>query len=723
MTVDLFPRSGQPGAAPDLSDQAGFVPIDIRGMIETARRQALLIIATVGFFFVGAALYLFSVTPTYTATVLILADPSPTALLNPNSGAAPGRAFEQSRVDSEVEILRSDAIAMEVVRRADLVSDPEFGPAISLGEKIEIALGIEPSAISDGPTALKRVVDRFKSATDVRRRGLTFVIAASVSAENPDRAAALANALAGAYIDQQLSNKVQASLVARDVLRSQIELARQELARSEAALDGFVDQSLLRLSTLPKLSGLSQRRSALAEIDAQRRSILLRVEESQSALDRSDWAKLVASLEDASMAALEAERRTLAERIGGATGVPKLEQIEADLRSAAESQIEDLLVSASSLEERGSGIRTTLRDQLLLADLPSEMLSQLYQFQQESSVARNQYQTLLAQLRDVEVRAGLQVADSRVVSPALAPTYPSFPNRRVVLSAAFIAALGAGVVLAFLREFFVGGFASAAHLQDALNAPVASTIPFTPLTSTELTLADKIVSAPLSAYSESIRRLRASLDQSLRRKTATKREEGSVILMASTLPGEGKSTAALALARTYAVSGRSVLLVDCDLRRPAIHRLLGVEPDGGFLDYLRGGEDAPTLKDFSGLDPYSDLTVVLGKARSALPTDQLLTSSRFEGLLKGARQTFDVIILDSPPLMPVVDGRYIAHHADAVVFAVKWASTGQSEMRAVLGPLQEATSERAVLLGALSHSESRVAQSYSGYYGAEVPAG
>ncbi|MEL7344944.1 MAG: GNVR domain-containing protein, partial [Pseudomonadota bacterium] len=412
-----------------------------------------------------------------------------------------------------------------------------------------------------------------------------------------------------------------------------------------------------------------------------------------------------------------------ADQLNGAETARSLSAIEADLRRAAEGQIAALVDNADALRAEETDLRAALRSDLLQADLPTDLLSELYRIQQDVSVARSQYQSLLARLRDVEVQAGMQVADSRIVSPALAPSGASFPNRRVVLGAAIIAALGAGVILAFLREFFVGGFSTAAHLQDAIGAPVASTMPFTGLTSTEATLADKIVNAPLSAYSEAVRRLRASIDQAIRQQPRAAGKTGKVLLVASTLPGEGKSTTALALARTYAVSGKSVLLIDCDLRKPGIHRLLGVEPHGGFLDYLREGEDAPNLRDFSGVDPYSDLTVVLGKARSALPTDQLLTSARFEKLLQGAKQTFDLVVLDSPPLLPVVDGRYIAHHADAVLMVVKWASTGQSEVRSVLGALCDAMSENAVLLGALSHSESRAALSYSGYYGTEhVPA-
>lgn len=714
MTLQSRPPFAPAPAAPEPELPA---KIDIRALFEALRRQAILIAATVAFFIVGAGIYLFSVVPTYTATALILTDPVSSTLVNPGEGPSLGRAFDQSRVDSEVEILRSDAIAVEVVRRAGLIEDPEFGPALSLGEQVEVALGFEPPSETDAAAALKRVVDRFRAATEIRRRGLTFVIAVSVTSQNADRAAELANTLAGAYIDQQLSAKVQSSLAARDVLRAQIALARQALDRSEASLDGFVNQSLARLASEPKLGDLDVRRETLAALDAERGDALRRIEDGRAALDRGDWAALVADLGGRGLEALAAEREALSARLQDSGATRPLEVIEADLRAAAQGRIDALVQAADALERRENGIRDTLRNDLLTADLPGDMLSEMYRIQQDVSVARAQYQTLLGRLRDVEVQAGMQVADSRIVSPALAPSNPSFPNRRMVLGAAIMAALAAGVLLAFLRDYVVGGFSSAAHLQDALGAPVVTTIPFTVPTSTEGTLADKIVNAPLSAFAESIRRLRASTDQAIRRAGSGRAERGRVVLVASSLPGEGKSTTALALARTYAASGKAVLLVDCDLRKPGLHRQMGVEPHGGFMEYLRGGDDAPGLQELSGVDPYSDVTVVLGKGRSAMPTDQMLISERFETLLKGARQTFDLIVLDSPPLLPVVDARYIAHHADAVLLCVRWASTGQSELRSVLGPLTEAMADHAVLLGALTLSESRTAKAYSGYYG------
>lgn len=123
------------------------------------------------------------------------------------------------------------------------------------------------------------------------------------------------------------------------------------------------------------------------------------------------------------------------------------------------------------------------------------------------------------------------------------------------------------------------------------------------------------------------------------------------------------------------------------------------------------------MKEFSNGDPMSDLTLVLGRARSAIPTDQLISSVRFEKVLAGARQTFDVVILDSPPLLPVVDAHYLAKYADLTIMVVRWASTKQSDIRSIRGSLRDAMQPDAPIISILSHHEGRRGRGYYDYYG------
>jgi Mrp family chromosome partitioning ATPase len=136
------------------------------------------------------------------------------------------------------------------------------------------------------------------------------------------------------------------------------------------------------------------------------------------------------------------------------------------------------------------------------------------------------------------------------------------------------------------------------------------------------------------------------------------------MVVASAAPGEGRTTVALALARAYALSGVSTLLIDCDLRKPSIHKLLGMESSGGLLDYLAAaGGDAADLKSIITVDGGSGARVIFGAKRSNVVTDQLIAGATFARLIDAARDSFDVIILDTPPIGAVVDGLYLGSAA------------------------------------------------------------
>lgn len=363
-----------------------------------------------------------------------------------------------------------------------------------------------------------------------------------------------------------------------------------------------------------------------------------------------------------------------------------------------------------------------MRQAVLSTDLSADMLTAIYAAQQESSIARAQYQTLLSRMRSLETQARIQIADSRIISPALEPITPTFPNRHLVLLAALAASVGIGASLAFLNEIYIGAVTSATQLSELLQSPTAATIPLsTEQNSGRLSVAEKIIDAPLSMYSESVRKLRAAIDQTFRTNDAGPNAgipaAGKIVLVTSALSDEGKTTTALALARTYTQAGKKTLLIDADLRKPSLHRHLGFEPTVGFLDYLRDPAQTDLSNGLYARDPASPLALIMGAGRSEVPTDQLLNTATFQALLDQGRDVYDIVIIDSPPLLPVVDARYIAHHADAVVMVVKWAATSQGDLRSAAGPLRSAMRPGAAVLPVLCQFKgSTGASGYNDYY-------
>jgi Mrp family chromosome partitioning ATPase len=178
-----------------------------------------------------------------------------------------------------------------------------------------------------------------------------------------------------------------------------------------------------------------------------------------------------------------------------------------------------------------------------------------------------------------------------------------------------------------------------------------------------------------------------------------------VIVVSSAAPGEGKTTVALSLARAYALSGLPTLLVDCDLRKPSVHQQLGMEASEGLLEYLVGSEQAVDLKSIMTVDTGSGAQIVLGSRRSDIATDQLIAGRTLTRLIAAARQNFDIVVLDSPPVGPVVDGLYLAGMADAILFVVKWSATPQQEVRSAVAALVAARPDTTPILVALNQRD------------------
>lgn len=721
--------------------------IDLREIVEIIRRQRRLILVTIALI-VGAALaYILTATPIYRATTLVQIETGGQSLLDNNTQNNAQSAVINARVDSEVEILRSQATALAVIEAEQLFLDPEFGPRLGLLERIGAAIGLDLSssdarrAIGMTPGAdgavgeelLQSALSRLQDATEIRRRGLTYLIAISVDSESPTRAAELANATARVYIERQLGAKTSSTIASRDILTRQLETARIDLAAAEDALNGFIENNLARLEAESGNEGVARLRQQLERAQFSQRENQGQIDEIQIALAEGDWETISARLGDAALAELERQRVALERRLAGtAAGSAEaidlrgaLAQIEQNLEQQSAAALSGLQSELNRLNALEDDTRDALRESLLQGDLSSAVLSELFGLQQRANVARNQYQTLLARVQDFGTLVNLQMADARIVSEALPPRNAAAPNRRLILGAALVAALGLGIGLAFLNEYYIGGVTSASQLRNVLGANVPATIPLQELRKDQTAVADQIATAPLSPYAETFRRVRSAIDLALRDVPVTG-AQGRVLLVGSALPAEGKSTTALALARTYAMAGHQTLLIDADMRRPSLHTYLGVGSEVGLLSYLRGESGAANEAIQPVQDPLSTLTVITGGGRSNEPTDQLLGSQTFASLLQAARERFEFIIIDSPPVLPVVDARYLAQYADIIVQVVRHATTTQTEARNASGQLQETMRPGTKFIGLLSH-EQRVRRQgyyykgrYMDYYGSEA---
>ncbi len=709
--------------------------IDIRNLIGMLRRQIWLIISVVVALTVLSAVIVYSLTPRYTASALVMVDTSSKNLLDPETGMR-NSGTDNARVDSEVEIVDSDSILLDVIKSNNLIQDDEFGIKIGLKDRIFSFLRLKVSDPPTGDEALGSVLAGFRNAVSVKRSGLTYLISVSVESKDPVKAAKLANAVTDAYIRQQVASKISSTIAARDIIQSRVKAASEAIVENEKKFDAFISDNMDRIEKESGSSGVTNLRNELEKLNQDRVAQLGKIDIANRGLQAGDYGAVVSTLQSDALAELQKQRDALTAKLatasdGTQTAIDlkaELAQLDSSLQAKASEEVDGLQKAVGGLDEKANDLRQQIRTTVMSSNLPPEVLTQIYSLQQSSEISRTQYQNLLARLQDVQAQADLQVADSRVVSEALTPPGPSYPKKNLLLSLAAIAALGLGIGLAIVREYFVGGFTNEDQIESVLRIPLATVMPRQSggaddaAKSESHSISDFIISSPLSMFSESVRRIRVTVDQAFYKKSngATKKgNDGIVVMISSSVPGEGKSTLAMSLARTYALAGKRTLLIDCDLRKPSIHKQLGLEPNFGFLDYLRGADSDNPLQNIKIADPLTSLTVLLGGRRSDFATDDLVMGERIARLLTSARKHFDYIVLDSPPIEPVVDGLYLAKHADVIAFVIKWASTSQSTARKSVNALVENAPLDTPIIGILNQQDRAKLSgnySYSSYY-------
>ncbi len=702
-------------------DGPGF---DLGLALGVLRRSIWLIVATVLLSLGVAALALFALKPVYTATALVLVDPSQKNLLDPNAQNR-GLVPDTARVDSEVQLVKSDATLLSVTRAMQLVVDPEFGAQLGPVDTVLAFLNIADPRLPSGNEALRAVIDRLSQAVSVHRVDLTYLIAINATSARPEFAADLANSIARTYIDIQLRVKQDSLRGAADVLSRSLEEGRLAVTRADNDFDTFLGANMGELEQVPGTADLRRVYRQLQDIKAGSADLGAALAQAETSLAAMDWDNVTASLQSDLLTELNRQRTALLERVRGseAQGQPaaelrqQLDALNRGLEDAARSALSERRLALSQIEENASRTRGQLQAALVESNLPAEMQTRVFEFLQGIQIARTQYQNLLARQRDVALEVGLQVPDSRLASVATPPTRPSFPNVRTLLIVAALFGLMIGLALAFLIENFVGGFSAPDQVRSVLRVPVAASIPRqrSPR-GKDGSVADALLTAPLSAFPEAVRRARIGIDLARRHRQAPGR--GQVIMIASAAPAEGKTTMSVALARAYAASGASTVLVDCDLRKPGVHRVLGSNPDGGLIDYLEGRiapEDVGTL---FVTDP-SGLTALAGSHRASVPTDQLVSGKLFRALLDDMRGRFDIVVLDTPPVGPVVDGLHLAALADVIALVIRWSDTPQQEVRATLDALMAARDDNAQVVAILNDVPlPRAAKKglYAGYY-------
>jgi capsular exopolysaccharide synthesis family protein len=316
---------------------------------------------------------------------------------------------------------------------------------------------------------------------------------------------------------------------------------------------------------------------------------------------------------------------------------------------------------------------------------------------------------MLTRSKEAEQQANLQTAESRIVMPAFEPGTPSYPDKRRMMMMVLLGGLGLGFGVAFLLEYIENGFTTIEEVEKTLQLPVLAIL--SRLSEKErqiegrgaVSIAEYVGERPLAQFSESVRSIRVSTLMS------NVDSPPRIVLVTSSVPAEGKSTLTSCLAYSAAVAGQKTLVIDCDLRHPSFSERFGLSSGPGLTDLLTGEASAEQVLQAG---PVPNLSVIPAGTMARHPPD-ILRSEKMSALLTGLRPVYDLILIDSPPVTPVIDSTILSKLADKVIMVVQWRATPREiVIRAVRG-LEEGKKISGVVL---NNVQPAVLSSYSSAY-------
>ena len=720
-----YPEPVGPAAGgPRPADEAAFGDRWFRDFIERLRRHKGLVLAVMGIGTLAAFLVVSQIPPRYSARTLILVGVPKTNVVDVED-VLRGLRTDRATLESELEVLRSRTLATKVADALDLVGEPAFNPRLRPPRRSLLGMvsmlnplrwvppewlaalrgtdAVEPPPPPTPEEVEQRtrtaVIARTQGAVSARIRGRSRVIELTARSTDPKLAAAVANRLSELYLLEQLEAKFDATRRATDWLNARVEELRLQVEASERAVEEYrqehgliqgegttvTEQQISEISTQLILA-----RTKTAEAEARLRQIRSLTSSDGGVESAADVlaSPLIQRLreQETDVARRAAEMST---ELGPRH--PRMINIKAEaeeVRTKLEAEVGKIVRGLTNALEVAQIRERTLERNLesIKAEAAATGTSQgqLRVLEREAAANQALFDTVLARWKETGRQDEIQHPDARIISYARVPRAPSSPKKRRIIVVAWVLSTFLGIVLVHLVEQLDSGFRSAEQIE---NVTGFGTLALVPLLSGlrrgggRGALTGHVLEKPASSFAESMRTLYGGVLLSGAGGAARS------ILVASSLPGEGKTTIAVSMGRLLARSGRQVVLVDADLRRSKAADVLGLSTRVGLIQILTGRED--DLTEAIQLDAASGLHVLAaGRGRPANSSD-LLSSSRMEDLMAALVDMYDVIIIDSPPVHVLSDARVIARLVDTTVFVVRWATVRREVAALALARLRE----------------------------------
>jgi len=520
----------------------------------------------------------FKIVPTYTASASVMLENRQEQVVALDSVVS-GLSGDQITVNTEVEAMRSRGLIEKVVLELDLLSAPEFNGALR-----PPTFSIRGDAVIDG--VLARVV-----VSNVRQ---SYVFRITASSESPAKAALLANTLSEVYINEQLEAKFLATDKATIWLTGRVADLQVQLERAEEAVKDFnADADLVSPQALNGLNRqIKDLRERLVNARQSEAQATARIEALRAAEQGRDPAKIAQVAGDAALT-----------RILNEASSPLLGLQRQRFWARFDDVIERTQIDQVRAANQANALAATIAAQEEQIDRQSDDLVRLQQLQREAEASRLIYEFFLNRLKETSVQEGIQQADSRMLSQAVVPRYPSAPRKSLILAASLLLGAIAGTLFILAREAAQNTFRDAKQLEDRTGHTVLGQIPVIPSKQRKSVL-QYFIDKPTSAAAEAVRNLRTSILLS------DIDNPPKVIMSTSSVPGEGKSTQSLALTQNLTGLGKKVLLIEGDIRKRVFAEYFQIDKEQGLLSVLSG---KATLEDAATFVPMLGADVLIGE--------------------------------------------------------------------------------------------------------------
>jgi len=641
-----------------------------------------------------AALALAFIEPRYQATAVMRVDVEESGLRGEEETAASIRDAELRRehqIETQIQLLQSRPVARQVVRDLALHDDAEFNsdanPDKKTGwdrflDRLQFWKGTEakttpsPAGIVS-PQLIERTTDRLLEVLNVAQDGQSSFIDVTVTSRNPEKAAVIANKVTRVYVKTQVEERQAAIRRRIQTLGERVTELRSQLVSTEQSIASYRRSRGLDAGAGSQASAAQMARAAgeLAAVRGQR---------AESEQRTGSAGQIMSPL----LAELRSQQATAQRRLGELTTLygnahPDVRKARAELAQLDGNISRESGRVGAQLANEASAQRS--REAQLAGDLASlraRSLSDIVEgvpladLERNATATQTVYLALLGRLKEISRNEKNVRADAAIASPALQPTQPSFPRRPQIMAAAAAAALIFGMIIVMLSEALDTQVRSAAQVWAISGLATLGMIPELKKTRRRIPTHQRVIGQPYSTFAEAVRSVETRLGRSAHGAT------GNIVLVTSPLPDEGKTSVSIGLAAAAVARGHRAIVADFDLRRPGLAGLLEDTSDGkDLLDYIRGDAEIDEVIFASNSTP-----AVHGmKANRPAPDPgAAIASPRVETLFAALRERYDLIVINTPPVLAVSDAQQLARFAEQSVLVLRWGRTTPDLLRSAI---------------------------------------